>query len=409
MPVTTLPPEPGLTPEAMVARAEAIAETLVARQAEAEQRTYYAEDVHAQFAEAGFYRILVPRRYGGYEFGPETFFRVTAALTRGCSSTGWMFCLGAAHAQVVASLFDEPAQAELFAGGDFIAPLPIAPTGTAERTENGDWLVNGTWHYCSGAPYGTHLIAHALVAGEDGRPPTPLLFVAPRAQWQVLDDWGGHIGLKGSGSHTVTMVNGIVPDRFTRPVHLGEISPLERLPGREIHGNDEFGGPLFSFMSVEGAAICLGMAKGALDAYTELMHSRKTVFPPIVDRVDDPDYQLWYGEAVSLIDAGEAAMLHAVRRWRELAAGQSATPQDDLRVALLCRQSVTLSWRAVESYLLPTAGSSAVRAGERLERVWRDLSTGRTHPGFSVFLSAAANRLFTVGQLTGTAPIANAA
>lgn len=408
MSVHTLPPEPGLTGDEVVARAEAIAATLVDRQSEVEERTYYASDVHERFAEAGFYRILVPRRFGGYEFGADTFFRVTAALSRGCASTGWMFCLGAAHAQVVASLFDEATQAELFAGGDFIAPLPIAPTGTAKRTADGDWTINGTWRYCSGAPYGTHLIAHAIVE-EEGQPPAPLLFVAPRDQWEMLDDWGGQLGLKGSGSHSITMRNGRVPDRFTRRVHIGEIGPTEKLPGRDVHGNPEYGGPLFSFMSLEGAAICLGMARGALDAYTEMMYSRQTMFPPIVDRVDDPDYQLWYGEAVSLIDLGEAALLHAIRRWGELAAGDSATSPDDLRVALLCRQAVTACWRAVESYVLPTAGSSAVRSGQRLERVWRDLSTGRSHPGFSVYLSAAANRAFTVGHLTETTPVVNAA
>jgi 3-hydroxy-9,10-secoandrosta-1,3,5(10)-triene-9,17-dione monooxygenase len=89
------PPEPDVTPAEIIARAEAIAPTLVARQAETEQRTYYAQDTHEAFAEAGFYRILVPRRYGGYEFGIDTFLRVSTALARGCPSTAWMFCLGA--------------------------------------------------------------------------------------------------------------------------------------------------------------------------------------------------------------------------------------------------------------------------------------------------------------------------
>lgn len=77
------PPEPGLTPAEIIARAEAIAPTLVARQAETEERTFYAPDTHEEFLKAGFYRILVPRRYGGYEFGIDTFLRVVMALTRG--------------------------------------------------------------------------------------------------------------------------------------------------------------------------------------------------------------------------------------------------------------------------------------------------------------------------------------
>src|SRR5687767_14727387 len=105
-----LPPEPGLTAAEIIARAEAIAPTLVARQAETEQRTFYAQDTHEEFARAGFYRILVPRRYGGYDFGVETFMRVCVAISRGCPSTGWMYLFGAAHALAAATLFDEKAQ-----------------------------------------------------------------------------------------------------------------------------------------------------------------------------------------------------------------------------------------------------------------------------------------------------------
>src|SRR5690606_38033189 len=155
------PPEPDLRPTDVVKRAESLAWDLVERQAETEERTFYAEDIHERFAKSGFYRILVPRRYGGYEFGIETFMRVTLALTRGCPSTGWMYCLGHAHAHAVATLFEERAQRELFAGGDFICPATVMPSGTATRMDGG-WLLSGTWHYCSGAPYAGHFMGHTL-------------------------------------------------------------------------------------------------------------------------------------------------------------------------------------------------------------------------------------------------------
>ena len=49
-------------------------------------------------------------------------------------------------------------------------------------------------------------------------------------------------------------------------------------------------------------------------------------------------------------------------------------------------------WHAVENYLFPTAGSSAVRNGERIERVWRDMSMFHSHAGFAIFLSTVAKR-----------------
>lgn len=390
------PPEPALTPAEIIARARAIAPTLVARQAETEQRTYYAQDTHEAFAAAGFYRMLVPRRYGGYEFGIDTFLQVSSALARGCPSTGWMFCLGATHALPAAALFGERAQAELFRAGDFICPATIVPSGTAEQAPDGDWVLNGTWKYCSGAPYATHFLGHVPASGgKDGEPSAPMLFIAPRSQFRRLDDWGGQLGLKGSGSHSIAIDNGRIPGYFALPgTHMSEVDAAQGTAGSRLHGNPEYGGGPLSFMLLEVASLAVGMAQGALDAYEELMRSRATVFPPIVTRAEDPDYQFWYGEAAGLITTAEAALRQAVQQWRDLCADVlgSFTREQDLRIAAICREVIRMCWRAVEGQLFPTAGSSAVRHGERIERVWRDLSTLHSHAGIGVLLRSVATR-----------------
>lgn len=387
-----LPPEPGLTPAEIVARAEAIAATLVPRQAETERRTFYAEDTHEEFSRAGFYRILVPRRYGGYEFGIDTFLRVSMALARGCPSTGWMYCLGAAHALAVGSLFDERAQAEIFAGGDFISPAVIAPSGAAERTADG-WLINGTWNYCSGVPYATHFIGHTLVPGANGEP-APMLFIAPRSQFRRLDDWGAQLGLKGSGSHSVVIENGRIPDYYAfESLHLSEVDASKGTAGRRLHGNPQYGGGPLSFMLLEAAALSVGMAQGALDTYEDLMRTKRTMFTNVL-RAEDPDFQYWYGQASGIIATAEASVMDAARQWSETCArGEDAfTREQDVRIATICREVIKLSWRAMETYLFPTAGSSAVRQGQRMERIWRDMSTLHSHAGIAVLLQTVATR-----------------
>ncbi|XVQ84297.1 acyl-CoA dehydrogenase family protein [Microbispora siamensis] len=387
--ISAEPPEPDLRPADVVERAESIAGELTERQAETEERTYYAEDIHERFLKAGFYRILVPRRYGGYEFGVETFMRVTLALTRGCPSTGWMYCLGHAHAHAVATLFGERAQDELLSQGDFICPATVMPSGTAERVDGG-WMLDGTWSYCSGAPYAGHFMGHTLVGDE------PMLFVAPRSVWERRDDWGAQLGLKGSGSHSIT-VSGFVPEHLTLGKHLSQLSVTAGTPGLELHGNPEYGGGPLSFMVLEDAVLALGMAQGALDAYEELMRTRTTSFPPIVGRAEDPDFQWWYGEATALIATAEAAFWNAVGQWRDACAEgpEAFTKEREMRIALICREVVGLCWKAVEGHLFPTAGSSSVRSGERIERVWRDLSMLHSHTGVAVFLTALAKREYT--------------
>lgn len=368
---------------------------LIARQAETEDRGYYAPDTHAQFARNGFYRILVPRRYGGYEFGIDVFLRVCMALTRGCPSTGWMYCLGATHALAAATLFCEQAQDELFADVDFICPGALLPAGSATQAANGRWQLSGTWQYCSGSPYANYFMGHTLVASGDGGAPSVLLFAAPRSQWRRLDDWGSQLGLRGSGSHSIVIDSAEVPCYLALPgVHRSQVDVSAGTPGRDLHGNAEYGGGQLSIMNLEPAALAVGMAKGALDAYEDLLRHRSTLLPPFTRRADDPDYQFWYGDAYAMIGTAEAALLHAIKEWQDTSAcGASAfTREADLRISVICRHVLRLCWEAVESYLLPTAGSSSVRHGERLERVWRDMSMMRSHAGLSVLLPTVAVR-----------------
>ncbi|GAA3795951.1 acyl-CoA dehydrogenase family protein [Sphaerisporangium flaviroseum] len=394
-----LPPDLVPTPEDIIARAEAIAPSLIGRQAETEERTFYAEDTHEEFARAGLYRILVPRRYGGYELGVDTFMRVVMTLTRACPSTGWMYCLGAAHALAVATLFDERAQAEIF-DGDFICPATIMPGGTAERTADGDWVINGMWSYCSGSPYATHFLGHVLVSPAEGEPPVPMLFIAPRSQWRRLDDWGGQLGLKGSGSHSIVIENARIPDYFTIDTHLSQVTVTEGTPGLALHGNPQYGGGPLSFMILESAVLAVGMALGALDAYEDLMRSRTTSFPPITGRAENPDFQYWYGQAAGMIATAETAITGALQQWIDTCARGSAafTGEQELRLAGIGREVVKLSWNAVQQYLFPTAGSSSVRNGERVERVWRDMSTLHTHAGVSIYLSSMASREYAMAR-----------
>lgn len=388
------PPEPELTPEEIIGRARTLAATLVDRQEETEQRGFYAMDTHDEFLRAGLYRILVPRRYGGYEFSLGTAMKVVSALARGCPSTAWMYSFGANHALAAATLFGEEAQDELFAGGDFICPATVAPVGFAERADDGGWIIDGVFGYCSGSPYATHFIGHTLVAGAEGEPPMPMLFAVPRAQWTRLDDWGAQLGLKGSGSHSVSIDKAHVPAHFGLPgVHLGLTSVADGTPGRDLHG-PAYGGGVLSSLQFGLAAISVGMATGALDTYAELLRERQTLFPPIVSRAEDPDYQGHFGEASGRIATAEAALTDAVRQWEDTAAlGAAAfTREVDLRLATICREVVRLCWTAVADDLFPTAGSSAVRTGSRLERIWRDMSTLHSHAGVAVFLESLANR-----------------
>src|SRR5579863_5368092 len=160
-------PEPELTPQAMIDRAIAFQPRLRAEQDETERRGVHSEDLHHEFRKAGFYRCIQPRRFGGYEFDLKTFYRLAIELARGDPSAAWCLILGAGHALMLGSYFDEEAQAAAFGpDGDFSAPSVAAPMGKATPLDGGGWSITGKWAYASGAPYATHFMPALLVPGE---------------------------------------------------------------------------------------------------------------------------------------------------------------------------------------------------------------------------------------------------
>ena len=156
---TALPvPEPGLTPAEVIRRAEALRPRLLDDQAATEERTFYSEETQKLFTDAGFYRILQPRMFGGYEFDIRTFYRTIIEVARGCPSSGWLLCLGAGHALQLGSFVLAAGAGRIFGpDGHFIAPLSVGnfPGQRPAKPVDGGYLVSGKWRYaraCRTAP-----------------------------------------------------------------------------------------------------------------------------------------------------------------------------------------------------------------------------------------------------------------
>ena len=113
-------PEPGLTPETVIARAAALKPLLLAQQEENDERGYFSQEIHEAFDKAGLYRILQPKLFGGYEFDYPVFIKVIHELAQGHPSTAWCYTLASSHVFLLSSHWPEQAQREIFeaCGGD---------------------------------------------------------------------------------------------------------------------------------------------------------------------------------------------------------------------------------------------------------------------------------------------------
>jgi 3-hydroxy-9,10-secoandrosta-1,3,5(10)-triene-9,17-dione monooxygenase len=380
-----------LTPEEMIDRAIALRPLLREQSAETEQRAAPSEEIHQACIDAGFYRLYVPRRYGGYEFGAPTFLRVVQELSRGDISAGWCIALAAAHALQVASWWPEQAQDEIFGDGDFRCAAVAAPIGPAVRVDgNGSpagWELTGKVGYCSGIPISTHYMGQALIAGDDDKPTERmLLFVAPRSEFTILDDWGRLMGLKGSASNTITFDCGRIPSHWAIEDALMVDFDLAAhgAPGAELHGNPMYGGRAMACFTLTVTAVAIGGAYAALDEYEEMLHTRLTPLPPMVPRIGDETFHRWFGSALAKLATAEAAMYNAADQHmdacrRSVEDGIAYTYGEDMRIGCIGREGIIQAWEVFQSEIFRTAGSSAAVDGSRFERIYRDLSMLNSH------------------------------
>jgi 3-hydroxy-9,10-secoandrosta-1,3,5(10)-triene-9,17-dione monooxygenase len=380
------PPEPDLTPQEMIERAIAMRPQLIAEQAATEERTYYSPEMHQRFLDAGFYHLYVPHRYGGYEFDVPTYMRVIQEIARGCVSTAWCLGLTMNHALMVGSWWPQEAQDAIFAGGDFRSSSVAAPVGTAVRNEDG-WRIDGQVAYASGTPYSTFYMGQALLEGAGaapGEPPPLLLFVAPRSQWQMLDDWGDILGLRGSGSHSIRFESTQIPDSWAFEGNMIDIPVAGGTPGYALHGNPMYSGRALCIFTLSLAAVTVGGAYNALDEFERLMRTKNTPLPPFAPRIKDREHQRWYGRALTHIATAEAALRDTSQRHMELCRrnveeGVDYTYGDDILLAGVARELIISCWDIVNEDLWQTVGASAARDGERMQRVFRDMAVAVAH------------------------------
>jgi 3-hydroxy-9,10-secoandrosta-1,3,5(10)-triene-9,17-dione monooxygenase len=379
------PPEPDLTPDDLVARAVAMRPDLIERQADAEARTYYSEEMHQKFLDAGFYRCYVPRRFGGYEFDVKTMTRIQLELARGDMSTAWCAGLASNHALQVASWFGEEAQVDALGDGNFRAASVAAPTVTAAPVDGG-WEINGTIGYCSGIPYSNWYMGQAIMPGkQESGEPRVMLFIAPESEWEMLNDWGDQLGLRGSGSQSIRFDKGRIASHLAlEDTSMIDVDPSNGTPGLALHGNPLYCGRALCVFTMSVAGLVVGGAYNALDEYETWMREKTTPLPPITPRTQDPDFQRWYGLALAKISTAEAALMHCADRHMEYCRLQAAgernyTWEDDLHLSTIAREAIIQAWQAVENDLYRTIGSSAAKSGQRFERVFRDLAMAAGH------------------------------
>ena len=187
----------------IVARAEAMIPWLREKADAVEKARMVPESTIQAFQDAGFFRILQPRRWGGYEMSPNVLNRVLMELARGCPSSAWNVMVLGVHPFEV-GLLDPRCGDELW-GEDStrLVSSSYAPFGTVTAVEGG-YRLNGEWLTSSGCD---HAAGGAFLGGRVANAAGEIEFRSfwvQRADFEIIDDWFV-VGLAGTGSKKLSV------------------------------------------------------------------------------------------------------------------------------------------------------------------------------------------------------------
>ncbi len=361
--------------EELLAAVERIRPIIEDHAARSEAQRALVDPVYDAMIEAGLFRTLAPKAFGGLELHPIDAYRVWEAVARIDSAAAWCLQISSAITGFARWLpkaggeeIFERGSDTLFAGGFF-------PPGPSVRVKGG-WRVTSRTAFASGC-HRAHWFYVPLLEVDDQSskfdpkredPPSIGAFV-PRDEVDLIDTWHT-VGMRGTFSADVSVDDVFVPD--DRVAHVE--ARKEPAPA--------FAGPLYGTMPWPSvhceATVSLGIAGAAIDKLVDLAARKTPGFSRIALREREMA-QHHAGKALALVDASRASLNEAIstayiESEQQGRLSEATTMQCQLApcfAAEACAQAVDLVCEA--------AGSSAIRLEHGFERHKRDIHTLTQH------------------------------
>ncbi|MCW2544106.1 MAG: 3-hydroxy-9,10-secoandrosta,3,5(10)-triene-9, 17-dione monooxygenase [Frankiales bacterium] len=343
-----------------------------ADQAEADRRI--PVETIAELKEAGVFRMLQPKRWGGLEASPVEFYEVIRTIAATCGSTGWVASVVGVHPWQLA-LFPDQAQQDVWGSDNgTLVSSSYAPTGKLTPVEGG-WKATGRWSFSSGCDHCTWVLLGAMIMGEDGKPVDMVTILVPKGDYRIEDVWDV-VGLRATGSNDIVIEDAFIPSHhalsfrdvaaLSCPGHAENTAPLYKLPF----------GTVFAYTITTPI---IGIATGAYDAHVERMKERVRISYGGQKVSGDSFAHVRVARAATDIDASWLQLERNLNEESRLAdAGEEIPMELRLRAR---RDQVRATERCIDAIalLFKNSGGHSLKNGNPIERAWRDGNAGSVH------------------------------
>ena len=355
---------------ALVMRAAAVVPILRDNAVAAERARRVPQTSLDALIEAGVFRMMAPKKYGGDEATFEIQCDVLAEIARGCPSTSWVATIYSAMAWLAGGFPDE-AQEEVLATDPRISGV-FSPTGTAVRRDGG-LVVNGRWGFNTGCHGAQWTVLNAVLASDAG-PGMPMCVLVRSQELTIVDDWYAS-GMAATGSNTILAENVFVPAH--RAVPLPELVEAKYPTGRHNAANPYFNYPLAPVLVVNAGGTPIGIARGALEAFFARLPGRGITYTSYTNQAEAPVTHLQVGEAALKIESADA---HVRRAAAILDAhpGGPMTTEARIKSRAHISYATGLAREAVDT-LFNASGASALQMHVPIQRFQRDMQALANH------------------------------
>jgi 3-hydroxy-9,10-secoandrosta-1,3,5(10)-triene-9,17-dione monooxygenase len=330
-----------------------------------EARTVPREIIDALLS-SGVTRILVPRRFGGYGLGLDTWFEVVREIGKADASHAWCASLMIHHPHYI-SQFPEDAQQAVWADGlDIPIAASILPSARVAPAEGGH-RISGQFPFASGINHSRWVIVGGT--DESGGHPEWTFFLVGPSDFKVIDTWFTG-AMRATGSNTV-----ICDDVFVPKTHTIRLSDLRegKGPGGDLDANPIYRAPFISYAPLTFVTPMLGAALGAYEICRDWTKGRRGTGGIAIAEIDSIQVRL--GRAAADLDVAELLLRRAIDT-----AQTSLPPSLALRARTMrdCARSAELCVSAIDG-LIAMSGTAAFAATHPIQRAWRDIHFASMH------------------------------
>ncbi len=321
-------------------------------------------ELAADMADAGLFRLLVPRSLGGVELDFPGYLRIVETFARADGSTAWCVNQNNVFATDAVRMPVETAR-EIWADPRaVISNGPPMPPSCAVPMHDG-YRVTGRWNFSSGIRHANWVAALAPVgqAGENGpqgmESNREVVLLIPKDQVELLDVWQVN-GLRGTGSFSFQANDLFVPAARSYRV---DDTPSESGPLYLI--------PKVLMFATGFGTVALGVARAALDAAIDIAGVKIPVKRTSVLR-DTSTTQRQIGEAEALWGSARAFLRDAsAALWESACMNGALKTEERMRLRLAGTHAIRQAARVV-AVAYDVAGSGGIFMKNPIQRRLQD-------------------------------------